>query len=247
MFQYSICQNMKNIILLLFLLFCACDYQNQLRGKYDGHNEESDWDWRDHHPISSVDNELIANCSSSYVFAALGAIEGLETIKHDSVKKISSQEYIDCSGAKSCKLGSIPDVFNFYSNSHACSCSSYEYTGSKNECRNNECNSKMKIDKLSYDKFKGETVIKTSLITPIPTKIYIDSLKDYTGGIYRDYDACNHQPNHWVLVVGFGTEGSSKYWIIKNDFGEEWGENGYMRLERGKGMCGIGTESYTVY
>ena len=62
--------------------------------------------------------------------------------------------------------------------------------------------------------------------------------------------------NHAVVVTGWGEEmvkggRAMKYWILKNSFGEQWGEGGYFKLERGAhtldregfGTCGMYFES----
>ena len=44
-----------------------------------------------------------------------------------------------------------------------------------------------------------------------------------------------------MLIVGYGIEDNKKFWIVKNNWGEDWGERGYVRLAivDGPGICGI--------
>lgn len=74
----------------------------------------------------------------------------------------------------------------------------------------------------------------------------------YTGGVLmgNEQTCPADKINHTVLIVGFGTCDGIPYWKIKNQWGKQWGDNGYICIERGYqghkyGACGI--ESYDVY
>ena len=67
--------------------------------------------------------------------------------------------------------------------------------------------------------------------------------------MYRDPACYTYSLNHAVLVVGYLIAGTDRdapglappFWIIRNSWGTDWGDGGYMQMgiEGGDGICGI--------
>jgi cathepsin C len=84
------------------------------------------------------------------------------------------------------------------------------------------------------------------------------SLFYYTGGVFTGSAPPHEGPrlrnmhpwektNHAVVAVGWGvTADGIKYWIVKNTWGEDWGEHGYFRIRRGTDECGIESMASTL-
>ncbi|XP_050079373.1 LOW QUALITY PROTEIN: cathepsin K-like [Anopheles maculipalpis] len=86
---------------------------------------------------------------------------------------------------------------------------------------------------------KNEDALAFALwkVGPLPVSINAapKSFQLYSNGIYDDEASCdNSKVNHAMLLLGY----TKDYWILKNWWGS-WGEDGYMRLARGKNLCGI--------
>ncbi|CAM8956913.1 unnamed protein product [Rhodiola kirilowii] len=83
-----------------------------------------------------------------------------------------------------------------------------------------------------------------------PVSVAIDAsgsdFQFYSSGVFSG--SCGTQLDHGVTAVGYGvdTDGTTEYWLIKNSWGASWGEEGYIRMQRGidaaEGLCGIAME-----
>jgi C1A family cysteine protease len=73
-------------------------------------------------------------------------------------------------------------------------------------------------------------------------------LQFYYGGIidpfFPSLECDGNQLDHALLIVGWGEERDmfmimTPYWIVKNSWGDSWGDSGYFLIRRGKNLCGI--------
>uniref|UniRef100_A0A915M2W6 Peptidase C1A papain C-terminal domain-containing protein n=1 Tax=Meloidogyne javanica TaxID=6303 RepID=A0A915M2W6_MELJA len=66
----------------------------------------------------------------------------------------------------------------------------------------------------------------------------------YTGErVYRRNQYANPQENHVVAIIGYGTQVcngyETDYWLVRNSWGTNWGDNGFFKIRRGWNECGI--------
>lgn len=66
---------------------------------------------------------------------------------------------------------------------------------------------------------------------PVSVGVDASNWRFYDGGIFSD---CRSALNHGAVLVGM----TNDYWKVKNSWGNDWGEGGYIRLPRGN-VCGI--------
>lgn len=98
-----------------------------------------------------------------------------------------------------------------------------------------------KLKASSSYSVKGVPQIQTELMTNGPLyvafTVYAD-FETYKSGVYK-HTTGESLGGHAVEVIGWGTENSEDYWLIKNSWNEEWGDNGFFKIARGVNECGI--------
>jgi len=208
------------------------------------------WDWREHGAVTPAKNQAI--CGSCWAFSAVGNIEGQYFLKHNNLKNFSEQELVDCDTIdQGCDGGYMQNAFTWLSENGGLEPSeNYPYFGFQAQCKINPA---MQIVKVKgYLNFTDdEAVIAESLYQygPLSTGINGNKLQFYKSGVFSPLK-CSNELNHGVLFVGYGTEEkkgkSTDYWIVKNSWGADWGEEGAFRIVRGKAKCGINIDVSTA-
>lgn len=202
-------------------------------------------DWRKENKVSSVKNQL--DCGGCWAFSSVGAVESLWAIKKDKLYDLSEQELIDCSSKnQGCEGGSMDLAFEYIINNGLCSNNSYPYVATDEIC-NNTCESLVTIsDFRDVTQNNEKSLMRAVSQQPVSVAIQANkrSFQFYKSGIYSDPN-CGFQLDHGVLLVGYGYDKTydMDYWIIKNSWGEDWGEDGYVRIIRNiddsRGLCGV--------
>lgn len=198
-------------------------------------------DWSANGAVTRIKDQ--GYCGACWAFAAIGAIESANIIKHNKNITFSEQELIDCSSAygnKGCGGGGVTSSFLYIKEHGICNDTNYPYSGMESYC------SDFRSPILNLTSFRVSDRNERSLamfVSTMPTAVSLDGapFQLYSGGIYDG--ECSLKLSHSVLVVGYGEENGVRYWKAKNSWGEYWGEEGYFRIIKDDGSeygrCGI--------
>ncbi|BFZ24893.1 hypothetical protein BsWGS_27932 [Bradybaena similaris] len=212
-------------------------------------------DWRERGYVTAV--KFQGDCGACWAFVTTGAVEAQWFKKTGKLVSLSEEQLIDCSndyGNKGCD-GGVPDFgFKYISVNGIEEESVYPYEKKQGKCRYDKSKVAANIT-TCYRVWpeESEEALKVAVGQMGPVTVGIDSRRKefvlYKGGIYDDEYCSSTELDHAILVVGYGTLKGQDFWIIKNSWGEEWGEKGFALMSRNKdNQCGIATQaSFPVY
>ncbi|WVY95384.1 hypothetical protein V8G54_034472 [Vigna mungo] len=191
-------------------------------------------DWRERGAVTNVKDQGVC---------AVAAVEGIFQITNKKLISFSEQQLVDCNNDNhGCLGGYMDNAFNYIKeNGGIASESGYPYQGTGGTCQRTQLAAQIS-GYVDVPENSEEQLLQAVAKQPVSVAVAINqNFRLYESDVFEG--PCGPELNHAVTIIGYGaTEDGKKYWLIKNSWGERWGENGYMKLlrESGKhgGVCG---------
>ncbi|XP_067004448.1 procathepsin L isoform X2 [Anabrus simplex] len=213
----------------------------------------SEVDWRKKGAVTPARKQ--GGCGSCWAFTATSAIESHYLKNGRNISFLSPQNLIDCTmeyGNVGCAGGFRDQGFRYIiENGGINTEETYPYEEKEGPCRYNASDIGATLTGFVSVPDGNYQALKDVLANIGPVGAVFDAsmetLQFYSSGVYHD-PTCRsgiYDLNHDVLVIGYGTENGTDFWIIKNSWGETWGENGFLKISTATNSCGLA--SYASY
>nr|AGL33704.1 cathepsin L1 [Sinonovacula constricta] len=207
-------------------------------------------DWRDKGFVTPVKNQ--GQCGSCWSFSATGSLEGQNFRKTGKLTSLSEKNLMDCSvpeGNHGCQGGLMDLAFEYViKNKGIDTEESYPYVPMNGKCKFNRANVGATEVSCMDIESQSEENLQKAVAMEGPISVAIDaghrSFQLYKTGVYTEPECSPVNLDHGVLAVGYGTDNSQDFWMVKNSWGTSWGMDGYIKMARNnRNMCGIATKA----
>jgi len=190
-------------------------------------------------------------CGSCWAFSATETIESYFAIGGGALTSLSMEQIVDCDTSDSgCGGGNPSTAYQYVQSAGGIEpYSDYPYIaegGESGQCQFNQQDVVATVS--SSNSVSGETGLyqQASSASGGPVSVCVDasSWSSYSGGVLT---SCGNQIDHCVQLTGYASYGESgAYWIVRNSWGEDWGQSGFIWIQIGQDLCGIGDQATIV-
>jgi len=205
------------------------------------------WDWRTKGAVSVLKDQ--GDCGSCWSFSATGAAESAYFLKHNTMVTLSEQYLLDCSwseGNGACDGGSQGGSYDYVVGNNKGQWPTeiqYPYKMNPQQCQSISNNVTV-IGKKHVFPFDQHALMDAVVERPIAISVSTKGWTFYHSGVLDDPGCNTLSIDHCVLLIGYGTDNATNkdYWLVKNQWSQFWGENGYIRIARAWNRCGVETD-----
>jgi len=179
-------------------------------------------------------------CGSCWAFSTTGGIEGVWAQKHGKLLSLSEQQLVDCAKT-SCSGGNLGHGYDS-AKVGIMEEKDYPYENKSADCRIASSQAVARVTGHESVAPNEQDLEKALFQMGYPISIAVhanDEFRHYNAGVFNDPDCVKGKVNHAVLLVGYNKTGPDPYWIVKNSWGKDWGEDGYIRMKMGENTCGL--------
>jgi len=207
-------------------------------------------DWRTKGAVNPVKDQ--GSCGSCWAFSTIASLESAHALSTKKLVSLSEQQLVDCSGDfgnQGCNGGLMDQAFQYLINATKGDDTeaAYPYKGVDGTCAYKPAAVGATIKSYVDVPAQNEDALINAVSSIGVVSVAIQASDDfmfYSSGVYDG--SCSSDPqqlNHGVAAVGYGAD----FWVVRNSWGSSWGESGYIRMARGKNICGIAdVASYPV-
>jgi len=206
------------------------------------------FDWRDKNMVTPVKNQ--EQCGSCWAFSVTENIESMYCMSKQmdctQLAPLSPQQIVDCDqNDYGCDGGDPPTAYEYVISTGGLEDdSNYPYTAQDGNCNFQQNEVAVSISSWQYaTKDQDEGQMQTNMVAWGPLSICVDAepWQDYTSGVMMASD-CGTSLDHCVQLVGYDMTAATPFWSVRNSWGADWGESGYIRLQYGQNTCGVAQE-----
>jgi len=212
-------------------------------------------DWREEGIVNEPINQM--SCGSCWTFATTGLLEAKLAQFSGTLPKLAEGYLVDCGTGNGCAGGNMQDgLESIMASQYIPLQQSYGlfqgyYTDNAAK-RAEKCNTSapnaLEDVWLAYKYLSPKSeasALRELQKNPVPVGFYVTTdYQGYRGGVFEDTYCGSNGRGHAALIVGYTPE----YWIIKNSYATNWGENGYIRLKRSHSamQCGLFSRVWNI-